>query len=443
MLFQFLKYLQPTNYFALPNNSGKSIFPIAEKLPANIQNQLVEDTFYKSNLAKQYDLSWQAIQKGYIGKTETYSKFSSLPLQDEYHFIKKYFNPVWAIYVLFIRILSLKNPIKELSAFNRVRKVKRVSLYSNPIAYSEYIQFNSQLIKEQPKVSVIIPTLNRYKYLKDVLCDLEQQDYKNFDVIVVDQSEPFKKEFYKDYNLELKVIYQEERALWLARNKAIKQSNSDYILLFDDDSRVEKDWITHHIKCVDFFKSKVSSGVSISVVGAKVPENYSFFTVSNQIDTGNVLIKKDVFKTTGLFDRQFEKQRMGDGEYGLRLYLEGYLNISNPFAKRLHLKVATGGLREMGSWDAFRPKKWFAPRPIPSVLYLFRRYFGAYRAKLALLKTVPSSIMPYRFKRKKSLMIIGVIISVFIAPVILIQVIRSWQLASKKMKEGPLIEELN
>jgi GT2 family glycosyltransferase len=90
-----------------------------------------------------------------------------------------------------------------------------------------------------------------------------------------------------------------------------------------------------------------------------VPQNYSFFRVSDQIDTGNVLIKRDVFQTIGLFDRQFEKQRMGDGEYGLRAYLEGFLNVSNPYAKRLHLKVGTGGLRQMGSWDGFRPKKFF------------------------------------------------------------------------------------
>jgi glycosyltransferase involved in cell wall biosynthesis len=31
---------------------------------------------------------------------------------------------------------------------------------------------------EQPLVSVIIPTLNRYVYLKDVMEDLEKQDYK-------------------------------------------------------------------------------------------------------------------------------------------------------------------------------------------------------------------------------------------------------------------------
>ena len=71
----------------------------------------------------------------------------------------------------------------------------------------------------------------------------------------------------------------------------------------------------------------MSSGTFISVVGGKGPKSYSYFKVSDQIDTGNVLIKRKVFEEIGLFDRQFEKQRMGDGEFGLRAYLSGYLKV--------------------------------------------------------------------------------------------------------------------
>jgi glycosyltransferase involved in cell wall biosynthesis len=292
-------------------------------------------------------------------------------------------------------------------------------------------------------VSVIIPTLNRYPYLKDVLKDLEQQDYSNFEVIVVDQSEPFQEEFYDEFQLNINLIHQEEKALWLARNTAIKQSKGEYILLFDDDSRVDKDWITQHLKTLDFFKADLSSGVSISTQGAKVPANYAHFGISSQLDTGNVLLKKSVFKDLGLFDRQFEKQRMGDGEFGLRAYLSGYKNISNPYAKRLHLKVGSGGLRQMGSWDGFRPKKWLDPRPIPSVVYLFRSYHGNKAARWALLKTVPSSIMPYRYKSNSVMMLVGVLISIVISPLVFFQVWKSWSLASTKLKEGPMIEKIS
>lgn len=442
MLFSFLRYLQPTRYFSLRKHNGQAVFPVYDSLPEAIKQQLDIDAAYTSDLAKHYDLSWQALQKGYIGHLKTIETIEAVPVMDNYIFIRKYFSRFWVFYVLCYRLLSFNNPFRELSAYFNTQSIKRSSYLKSPLHYTDWGSFNSKLVAAKPKVSVIIPTLNRYAYLKAVLKDLEQQDYANFEVIVVDQSEPFQEAFYSDYDLDLKLLYQKEKALWLARNTAIKCSKGDYLLLFDDDSRVESDWIRHHLKCIDFFKAEISSGVSISQVGAKVPEHYAFFRVSDQLDTGNVLIKKEVFGAIGLFDRQFEKQRMGDGEYGLRAYLHGFLNVSNPYAKRLHLKVGSGGLREMGSWDAFRTKKWLAPRPIPSVLYFFRRYFGNKASRLALLRTVPLSMMPYQFKTNKPMMLLGVFVSLLLTPIVLFQVLKSWRLASVKIKEGALIEKL-
>lgn len=440
-MFNFLKYIQPTHYFTLPSKTAY-IFPIYEKLPIEVKNQLKPDENYTSENAKLYDLSWQAIQLGYIGKTETYSSFISISVKDNYYFLRKYFSAFWSIYVLMIRILSFKNPIKEFKGFYKSKHIKRSQYLKKPIAYDNWDTFKSSLIEKNPKLSVIIPTLNRYKYLHDVLKDLEQQDYSNFEVIIIDQSEPFNASFYESYNLDITVEYQQEKALWLARNRAIKLSKGELILLFDDDSRVESNWISNHLKCIDFFNADISSGVSLSVVGDKIPENYSFFRRSDQLDTGNVLVKKELFESIGLFDRQFEKQRMGDGEFGLRAHINGFVNVSNPYAKRVHLKVGSGGLRDMGSWDAFRPKNVFAPRPIPSVLYLYRKYYGNHRARLELIRTVPSSVMPYKFKGNKALKVVGVFFSILIFPLILFQVLKSWMLASVKLKEGSKIEQL-
>ena len=144
------------------------------------------------------------------------------------------------------------------------------------------------------------------------------------------------------------------------------------------------------------------------------------------MDTGNVLVKKEVFQNIGMFDTKFEKQRMGDGEYGLRAYLAGYRNISNPNAKRIHLKIGQGGLRQMGSWDGWRPKKFFGPRPVPSILYLFRKYHGNAAARWALFKNVPPSIVPYQFKGNKMLMMFGAVVSFLLAPIVIMQVFKSW-----------------
>ncbi|REE24469.1 GT2 family glycosyltransferase [Winogradskyella pacifica] len=442
MLFSFLKYLQPTHYFRLSRYNGNSIFPKVNLLPDTVNSKLTEDLNYSSALARSYDLSWQAVQCGYIGNAETYIEFDEIPVVDNYRFARKYFSSFWVLYVLIVRLLSFYNPITEVLGWWKTRKVSRSTYLETPLVYSAYDAFESELIKQSPLVTVVIPTLNRYPYLKDVLHDLEQQDYTPFEVIIIDQSTPFQSEFYVDFQLDLQVVHQTEKALWLARNSAIKMAKGDYILLFDDDSRVSKDWIREHLKGLDFFKADLSSGVSISEVGAPTPAHYAYFKISDQLDTGNVLLKKAVFEAIGLFDRQFEKQRMGDGEFGLRSYLAGYLNISHPYAKRLHLKVGSGGLRDMGSWDAFRTNSLFEPRPIPSVLYYFRRYWGHTAARWSLLRIVPLSIMPYRFKGSKPMMLLGALVSLFILPFVLFQVIKSWRLASNKLREGALVEKL-
>jgi glycosyltransferase involved in cell wall biosynthesis len=443
MIFEFLKYLQPTNYFLLKKNNGVFAFPCYDDIPETIKLQLDYDEGFETIEASKRDLSWQALNTGFINKKGINKFDHAMSIYDNYRFIRKYFSIAWVIYVLIIRLISLKNPFKEITAFFKSRHITRSLYLKSPLQYNNWDVFKSSLINSNPLVSIIIPTLNRYTYLKDVLKDLEKQDYKNFEVLVVDQSEPFREDFYREFKLNLNVSYQKEKALWLARNTAIKSSSGDYILLFDDDSRVESDWISQHLKCLDFFSADVSSGVSISKIGAKVPANYSFFKVSDQLDTGNVMIKRHVFEQIGLFDRQFEKQRMGDGEYGLRAYLHGFLNISNPFAMRLHLKVGSGGLREMGSWDAFRTKKLFAPRPIPSVLYFFRYYYGNSNARWALLRHIPMSIMPYQFKTNKLMLILGVFVSILLLPLVIFQVMKSWRLSSMKLKEGALIQTLD
>ncbi len=441
MFFNFIKYLSPIWYFQL-SNKGYVPYVVDFSLLIEVEKQIIKyDSCYSDDQISKLDAAYQAFQKGIIKTSKEYQlKITTEPtISDNYRFIKKYFHPFWVFYILVIRILGLKNPITEIAAAFKTLKVARVNLFDTVNSHTEFGDMDSKLIMANPKVSIIIPTLNRYNYLNAVLKDLEKQTYKNFEVIIYDQSNPFDESFYKNWSLALKVVYQQERALWLARNSAIKQSTGDFILLYDDDSLVEADWIEQHLRCIEYFNADISSGVSISVHGAKVPLSYSFFRWSDQVDTGNVMIKRAVFETTGLFDRQFEKQRQGDGEWGLRAYLAGFRNISNPLSKRIHLKVSEGGLREMGSWDGFRPKKLFAPRPIPSVLYLTRKYFGNSAALRSILINVPPSLIPYKYKRSKLLVPIGLLVTLVLLPIVIYTVLKSWIIASKMLADGAKI----
>lgn len=439
MIFNYLKYVSPVWYFNLKPKVDHNYFPSKDELE-KVGFDLKYDLQYETIDAQNRDLAYRAFQHGYISKErpsqkEGFWETPNLPAGDEYRFLLKNFNKIWVIYVFILRLLSLKNPLKELKGIQTAKNAKRESYHLKTVDYSDFDTFESKLLAGSPRVSVVIPTLNRYTYLKDVFRDLEKQTYKNFEVIVVDQTDPFDKSVYDGWNLNLKFWYQEEKALWKARNEAVLAAKGEYILLYDDDSLVEEDWIEQHLKTLDFFKADLSSGVSISTVGDKVPAHYSYFRWSDQLDTGNVLLKKEIFNSIGLFDTKFEKQRMGDGEYGLRAFLAGHRNISNPKAKRIHLKVGQGGLRQMGSWDGWRPKKFFGPRPVPSILYLFRKYFGNSAARLTLLKNLPPSLIPYQFKGNRIMKVLGFLVSVLFFPLIGLQVFYSWRSSSKMINQ--------
>lgn len=444
MPFSFIKYVRPHWQFNVVCE-GKGMLPSCIA-PTEYCSELPIDSLFETIAARQADLGYRLCSTGYLleSKQEEIQKHLRLPaptIKDEYRFIRKYWGTYWAIFVLLRRLLSFCNPIDELQGFYGSRDTKKINLFEAYNHWKHYDAFESPLISIDPFVCVVIPTLNRYGYLADVLRDLGAQTYKNFEVIVVDQSDEFKPDFYNCFDLNIRVVRQENKALWTARNKAVELTDSDYLLFFDDDSRVDPDWIFHHLKCLDFFGVDVSAGVSLAIAGGKISGSYSFFRWADQFDSGNAMVKRSLFEKTGLFDLTFDGQRMGDGEFGFRLHRSGIRSISNPKAKRLHLKAGEGGLRDIGSWDGFRLKKLFAPKPVPSVIYLYRKYLPSELYKNAIFLGLVLSNVPYRFKGNTVMIFFSVLLSFFKAPLLFIQLRVSKAKADKMQQRIPFLKE--
>jgi len=444
--YSLMKYIRPIWYFHLISNDGESVvWTNYNQLSRDEKEVIHYDQDYSNEVLSNWDASYQALMKGIVKKTGNNIQTDEIELlpADIYRFIRKYHKKIWLYVVFFQRLFSLFNPISEFIGLWQTRHVGKYNLFHTHYVYDKYPDYDSSLIKSNPLLSIIIPTYNRYEPLNNLLKDLEEQTYTNFEVILIDQSKPFQKELCNNFNIRHHIIRQEEPALWKARNRGIKSAKSEYLLFLDDDSRIAPDWISSHLKCIDYYDAQLSSGISLSISGAKVPENYYFFRWGDQLDTGNVLIKREVFNECGLFDKQFEKMRMGDGEFGLRAYLNGFKNISNPEAFREHLKISKGGLRDLGSWDAFRPTKLFSPRPVPSVFYFWRKYWGNKSALLSCIITIPFSLSPYKYKDSIRGLFCSIIIFFMVFPIILIQVILSWNISSKMLKQGAIIEKLS
>jgi GT2 family glycosyltransferase len=441
-MFHFINYCSPNWYFnSIKLQSYNSYLLNYDELSPKDKSIVEFDNNYSSREISLLDASFQCLKKGLIIKDEIQQlDYKSLEptIGDNYRFIKKYYGFPWSLFVFFIRLLSLKNPIVEIKGFLSNLFVKRVDLF-NSFNQNSLEDFESSLVKQMPKVSVIIPTLNRYQYLDRCIKDLEKQTYKNFELIVVDQSEPFNPKFYENRSIEIILIHQESKGLWKARNNAIRKSQGEYILLYDDDSIIEPNWIEMHMKCVDYYVVSISSGVSLATIGSKIPISYSFYRWADQIDTGNVLIKKEVFRKIGSFDEQFEGMRLGDGEFGYRAFLQSIPMISNPEAYRIHLKVETGGLRQMGSWDAFRPTKLFAPKPIPSVIYFYKRYLSPLNYRMTIFIGMILSNIKYSNKKHNGYLIFSTLKTLVLFPVMIFQLFKSNKIASKMIKFGPKI----
>ncbi len=445
-MIPLIKYIRPLWYFNLvPNNAN---IPYWCVVPENLKHLVDSKVTYSSDNVLKMDLAYQLWNAGYIASSHKehldYIQ-TKITVTDNYILLARFAKKKWLLIVCFFRILELKNPILELmglfSALH-IQKVKDKPLKDFIKEQQEeyWHKLDSLLIKKNPLVSVIIPTLNRYQYLKDVFSDLEKQTYKNFEVIVVDQTDAFDMNVYKGRALNLKFWKQREKALWLARNNAIQAAKGEFILFSEDDVRFDEDFIYNHLKCLDFFDADVSNGVFFPE-HQTIPDSRNYFKFSEQFATGNALIKKVVFIQLGLFDRQFEGQRMGDGEFGLRLYLKGYKCISNPKAFCMDLKAQEGGLRQMGLWDAWRPKGLLAPRPVPSVLYFSRKYFGLKSSMWEILLNVPSTFVPYRLKGNNKMKILYLPVLILLLPILICTITKSWLLSSQKIKKGSLISQ--
>ncbi len=431
-----LKIIQPTWYYLLlKNKPTANNFKILDKhLVLNYYDK------YKSKSAEKLDLNYQKILRGYFDLDFQHCD-EKVPLIDQYTFVRRMFKSVWVYFAFIVRLVTLNNPIKEIKILLSTRHVEKISFEVESSKNQEFLYFSSKLIKDEPFISVIIPTLNRYSHLKNALNDLCNQDYRNFEVIIVDQSEQFDLSFYDSFLLNKVIIRQKERGLWKARNRAIKKCKGEYLLFYEDDVRVNSDWISNHLKVLEFFGCDISVGV-FHPNGEKIPNRSRYFRLASQFSTGNAMVKKNIFHKVGLFDLQFEKMRMGDGEFGARCVENDIIMINNPFASCIDVKADQGGFRETGSWDGYRSKSFFDPKPFPSVIYYYRKYWGKKSAIYTLVKLVPLTLVPYSMKNKKSAYTISLVLFFLFFPILFYKAIISWNIASKMLNEGHKISSL-
>lgn len=90
------------------------------------------------------------------------------------------------------------------------------------------------------KVSFIIPAYNSEKYIASSIKQIKRVQYPNYDIIVVDDGSTDRTSQILDCLSEekVKVIHQENAGVSAARNRAVQESDADYLFFVDADDRV-------------------------------------------------------------------------------------------------------------------------------------------------------------------------------------------------------------
>lgn len=93
--------------------------------------------------------------------------------------------------------------------------------------------------------SLILATLNRPDCVELCLKSLEKQTFKNFEVIIVDQSENNETEriIFQNSQLKLKYYKVNFRGLSKARNYGLDQANGKFFCLLDDDAAYDEKFL--------------------------------------------------------------------------------------------------------------------------------------------------------------------------------------------------------
>src|SRR5690554_5672372 len=218
------------------------------------------------------------------------------------------------------------------------------------------------------KISVIIPTLNRYDDLIATLQDLFQQDLQDFEVIVIDQSNKKDTSWLKKFpQNQLIYISSNEKSASLARNIGIKKSSGEVLLFVDDDVLIkDKNFLQKHYRHYQDQKIPGVIGCPLeqsinqkprynrhwfSAWREKMgwlffPSNYGCHTFVAVGRSNNLSVRRNYAIAVGGMDENYEKgAHREEADFCMRIYRKYGTFLFDPQARLIHIGNQKGGIR--------------------------------------------------------------------------------------------------
>ncbi|HET8828564.1 MAG TPA: glycosyltransferase family A protein [Pelobium sp.] len=185
-------------------------------------------------------------------------------------------------------------------------------------------------MNDQPKISIIIACYNCAKYIKETLVCVLEQEYENWECIIVDdgstdQSALVVQDYIKDKKNYI-YIKQSNKGASVARNTAIKHSSGKYILPLDADDLMSKSYTKLAVEILEKDPEIKLVYCKTMLFGNKKGEfklvDYSFerLIIQNMIVNSSVYRRADYDRTSGYDPEMYDSE---DWEFWISLLKTG------------------------------------------------------------------------------------------------------------------------
>jgi glycosyltransferase involved in cell wall biosynthesis len=383
----FLSYSVPSSFFNLRPNTIEHTSWLVSLKNCIIDKALLTDAFlderFDSVDGAVLNWSYQQLWKGAIIRrrqlvnSKTQSNFTD---RDQLRLVYLHQGFKWALWAS-LRV-ALTQPLRGLRLIRGLTKFTPANHSIKPIDWTRWVQSDYD---KDARVTILIPTVDRYPYLETLLTQLADQTIKPVEIIIVDQTAVSNREDLNHSQLPLKVFYLNEAGQCRSRNYGLQESIGDYILFLDDDDEVYPELIADHLKTLQFFGADGSCGTCQEPGQGKPPWQYRNIRISDLFSTNNGMLKRSALVKSGLFDMVYDRGQRADGDLGARLYLNGSLIILNPSISVIHHRAPQGGLRKHKvrkvTYATSRTRITHRRLPHVTELYFNLRYFTALQQK--------------------------------------------------------------
>lgn len=219
------------------------------------------------------------------------------------------------------------------------------------------------------KVSIVIPNYNGEKFLDICLKSLYSQEYKDFEIIIVDNASTDNSIEYLQNLNNIKLIKLDKNyGFSKAVNEGIKAASGEFVVLLNNDTEATKSWLKNLVKCIEkdnkifSCSSKMlryheknlidDAGDEYNILGwsykrgdGKDKLSYGLKDKSIFSSCGGAAIyRKSTLKEIGLFDEDFFAY-LEDIDISYRALIFGYKNLYCSTAEVYHIGSATSGSR--------------------------------------------------------------------------------------------------